>query len=118
MTETATAEATETALASVSVSDTALERDRDATTGRFLQGNSGNPLGRPVGAKSKLTEDFLTDFHDCWQKHGKAALAKVALDEPVQFVRAAVQLMPRDVLLEARGAGLIVVKMSDEDLAL
>lgn len=95
-----------------------LERDRDATTGRFLQGNSGNPLGRPVGAKSKLTEDFLADFHACWQKHGKAALAKVAVDEPVQFVKAAVQLMPKDVLLEARAGALIVVRMSDEDLAL
>jgi hypothetical protein len=29
-----------------------------------------------------------------------------------------VKLMPRDVLLEARGARLVVVRMSDEDMAL
>jgi hypothetical protein len=84
--------------------------------GRFLAGHSVG--GRPPGSRNKLTEDFLADFHACWLAHGKAALAKVAVDEPVQFVKAAVQLMPRDVLLEARGAGLIVVKMSDEDMVL
>ena len=31
-------------------------------------------------------------------------------DEPSAFVRAAVQLMPKDVLVEARGAGLLVVE--------
>ena len=34
------------------------------------------------------------------------------------FVRAAIQLMPKDVLVDARGAGLVIVKLSDEDLAL
>jgi hypothetical protein len=31
-------------------------------------------------------------------------------DEPSAFVQAAVQLMPKDVLVEARGAGLVVVE--------
>lgn len=115
MSETATAEAAETALAPQET-DARSALIKDATTGRFLPGNIGP--GRPVGAKSKLTEDFLGDFHACWLLHGKEALAKVALNEPVQFVKAAVQLMPRDVLLEARGAGLIVVKMSDQDMVL
>lgn len=83
---------------------------------RFLAGHSVG--GRPPGSRNKLTEDFRADFHACWQAHGKAALAKVAVDEPAQSVKAAVQLMPRDILLEACGTGLIVVKMSDEDLAL
>ena len=84
--------------------------------GRFVSGNIGG--GRPPGSRNKLTEDFLADFHDAWKEHGAAALRKMAVEEPAAFVQAGVKLMPRDVLLEARGAGLVVVKMSDEDLAL
>jgi hypothetical protein len=85
--------------------------------GHFLPGNNGGP-GRPLGMKNKLSEDFIEDFHNAWREHGVAALNHMAKKEPSAFVRCATQLMPRDVLLEARGAGLIVVKLSDEDLAL
>jgi hypothetical protein len=77
--------------------------------GRFLPGNNGGP-GRPLGSRNKLVEDFLTDFHDAWKASGAAALKKMVADEPAAFVRAAVQLMPKDVLVEARGAGLVVVE--------
>jgi hypothetical protein len=85
--------------------------------GHFLPGNNGGP-GRPLGMKNKLSEDFIEDFHDAWREHGVAALNHMARKQPSAFVRAAVQLMPRDVLVEAKGCGLIVVKLSDEDLAL
>jgi hypothetical protein len=39
-------------------------------------------------------------------------------NDPAGFVRAAVTLMPKDVLVDARGAGLVVIKLTDEDLAL
>ena len=55
-------------------------------------------------------EDFISDFHDAWKENGAAALKKMVADEPAGFVRAAVQLMPKDVLVEARGAGLLVVE--------
>lgn len=77
--------------------------------GRFLPGNNGGP-GRPLGSKNKLVEDFLADFHAAWQESGADALRRMVKDEPSAFVRAAVQLMPKDVLVEARGAGLVVVE--------
>jgi hypothetical protein len=85
--------------------------------GRFLPGNNLGQ-GRPVGSRNKLTEDFLADFHSAWQTHGKTALDTMAREEPAQFVRAAVQLMPKDVLMDVRGTGLVVVRLSDEDMAL
>jgi hypothetical protein len=85
--------------------------------GQFVTGHNGGP-GRPVGSKNKLTEDFLADFHEAWLNNGKAALQSMATGEPAQFVRAAVQLMPKDVLMDVRGTGLVIVRMSDEDLAL
>lgn len=84
--------------------------------GRFVTGNIGG--GRPPGSKNKLTEDFLADFHAAWQTHGKTALDAMAKDEPSGFVRAAVQLMPKDVLVDARGQGLVVVQMSAQDMEL
>ena len=89
--------------------------DRDER-GRFLAGHSVG--GRPLGSRNKLVEDFLADFHDAWRSGGKNALKHMAEKEPSAFVRAGVQLMPKDVLVEARGAGLVVVKLSAEDLAL
>src|SRR5262245_29860991 len=85
--------------------------------GRFVPGHSGGP-GRPLGSKNKLTEDFIADFHKAWLESGSKALRHMVENDASGFVRAAVQLMPKDVLLQARGAGLIIVKLSDEDLAL
>lgn len=42
----------------------------------------------------------------------------MATKEPSAFVKAAVALMPRDVLLDARGAGLVVVRLDDVDMNL
>jgi hypothetical protein len=86
--------------------------------GQFIQGSSGNPNGRPPGAKSRLCEDFIEDFHAAWRNHGAGALETIATSEASAFVRAAVQLMPKDVLLDARGAGLIVVRLDDVDMNL
>jgi hypothetical protein len=86
--------------------------------GQFKQGVSGNPHGRPVGSKNRLTEDFLRDFHAAWREHGKTALDTMAREEPAQFVRNAVQLMPRDVLLESSNAGVIVVYLDSTDAKL
>jgi hypothetical protein len=85
--------------------------------GRFLPGNNGGP-GRPPGAKNKLVEDFLTDFHEAWVAHGRTALESMVEKEPSSFVRAAVQLMPKDVLVDARGVGLVVVRLDDTDMKL
>jgi hypothetical protein len=62
----------------------------------FRPGQSGNPAGRPKGARSKLTTEFFADFYSTWQEHGAAALKKVATDSPRDFVEAAAMLMPKE----------------------
>lgn len=66
----------------------------------FKPGQSGNPAGRPRGARSKLTEAFLADFLTVWEECGMAVLQRVAKRDPVAFMNAVVALVPRKALLE------------------
>ena len=55
------------ATARESASATDAPSQKDAKTGRFLPGNSGFG-GRPKGARSKLTTEFIDDFYAAWQE--------------------------------------------------
>ena len=70
--------------------------ERDARSGRFVAGNSGNG-GRKPGSRNKLGEQFLSDLRDVWQTHGIQALEKCAEEEPGTFVRVIAGLLPKTV---------------------
>jgi hypothetical protein len=69
---------------------------RDAKSGRFLPGNSGNG-GRPKGSRNKLTTEFLDDVYAKWQKHGGEVLDRVIRDRPDQFLKIVAALMPSKI---------------------
>jgi hypothetical protein len=50
-------------------------------------GQSGNPAGRPLGARNRYSEDYINDFHDVWRTHGKKAIQKLAAKRPGDFVK-------------------------------
>lgn len=60
-------------------------------------GQSGNPAGRPKGARSKLSEAFIADMLDAWQRHGPEVLDRVAADDPPTFLRVYAQVMPKQI---------------------
>ena len=69
---------------------------RDAQ-GRFVKGFSGNPIGKPQGAVSRLThlkEDFLTVYDEMGGKDGLIVWAK---DHPTEFYTMLFKLLPRPV---------------------
>lgn len=78
--------------------DTGIYRADEAT--RFKPGRSGNPGGRPKGARSKLSEAFLTALLEDFEEHGAETIAVVRRNDPATYVRVIAGLLPREVALD------------------
>jgi hypothetical protein len=63
-------------------------------------GQSGNPAGRPLSARSKISERLLQDLAETWEEHGKAVLTKLAVSDPGRLATIAYGLLPRDVFVK------------------
>lgn len=65
----------------------------------FKPGVSGNPAGRPRGARSKFSDSFISDLHTLWERRGLEVLERVAQDDPSTLLRVCGALMPKDISL-------------------
>ena len=91
--------------------------DRPDHKTRFKPGQSGNRNGRPKGSRHKLGEAFLCDLLDSWNAGGRAALDRVREENPVEFLKLVVSILPKDAGLAFPKSDDTLQDMSDEQLA-
>ena len=69
----------------------------------FKPGQSGNPAGRPVGSKSRLTENILFDLAEFYEKEGKDLIRRVRDENPAVLLQGLLKLIPKDISLNVSG---------------
>lgn len=85
-------------------------RNQDGT---FPKGVSGNPAGKPKGARHQLTENFVKALNDDFTEHGVVAIQTVRAEKPDQYLKVIASLVPKDVNLTVNNMD----DMSDAELA-
>jgi len=62
-------------------------------------GQSGNPNGRPLGARARISEKLLADLAAVWEESGRDVLAGLVTTDPGKLATIAYGLLPRDVFI-------------------
>lgn len=63
----------------------------------FKPGQSGNPGGKPAGARNRLTAHFLNDLAKHYEAHGADAIDRLCQDDPAGYVKVIAALLPKEV---------------------
>ena len=70
---------------------------RKAPKTAWKKGQSGNPEGRKPGSRNKLSEAFIFDILQDWEKHGVQAIKSTREQDPATYLRVVASLVPKDV---------------------
>jgi hypothetical protein len=71
---------------------------RPRVNGRMWSpGQSGNPLGRPIGARGRFSQQFIDDMRASWDRHGATVMDRVAVEYPDRYLGIAAHLIPKEI---------------------
>lgn len=79
----------------------------------FKPGQSGNPAGRPKGARVRLGEAFLADLLTDFEQHGKAAIKDMREKSPTDYCKVVAATLPKELNVKVDE----INELSDEQLA-
>src|SRR5262245_3919343 len=61
----------------------------------FRPGQSGNPGGKPKGARNRLEAEILRDLAEDYRQHGRAAIQRLFEKDPAAYLRVTASLIPK-----------------------
>lgn len=67
-----------------------------SNAGQWQPGQSGNPDGRPRGARTLLSERVLRALADDFREHGQAVVMRVRREDPRFYLQLCASLIPRE----------------------
>jgi len=62
----------------------------------FVKGQSGNPGGKPVGARNQLSAKFVSALTADFEQNGIAVIEQVRAEKPETYLKIVADLVPKD----------------------
>jgi Family of unknown function (DUF5681) len=78
------------------------EQKRSSGLRPWKPGVSGNPAGRPIGSRNKLSESVIQDIAVDWAIGGPETIARVRMTDPATYFRVVASILPKDVLVNVQ----------------
>ena len=83
----------------------------------WKKGQSGNPAGRPKGAKDQLSRAVYQGMLEDWAEHGLEVIQKVREKKPELYLQAVIRLVPTSHDLTFDDARRSIDEYTTEELA-
>lgn len=73
------------------------KRGQNLKAFQFKKGVSGNPGGKPVGARNLLSGDFLRCLSADFAKHGTRVISRARNKDPIGYIKVIAGLLPKQL---------------------